>query len=53
LPEVQKWADGQRELSRVLGPASGPALDAKTLERLRSLGYVGGGWDSKTGQRPK
>jgi arylsulfatase A-like enzyme len=42
LPEVQEWIEGQQQVSKMLGPGGESTLDAQTIERLRSLGYIGG-----------
>jgi arylsulfatase A-like enzyme len=41
--EVREWIAAQEELRALLGTGGQSELDAATLERLRSLGYVGGG----------
>ena len=43
LPKLQQWWEGQQEVRALLGPSERRKLDPATLERLRSLGYVGGG----------
>jgi arylsulfatase A-like enzyme len=42
MPEVRKWIEGQQQVSKLLGPGGESTLDAQTIERLRSLGYIGG-----------
>ncbi len=40
--EVMAWIAAQVEVRKLLGPRGASTLDPKTIERLRSLGYVGG-----------
>ncbi|MCC6538399.1 MAG: sulfatase [Bryobacterales bacterium] len=40
--EVRQWVDAQRQIRSHLGAAGKRPLDKQTLERLRSLGYLGG-----------
>lgn len=42
MPEIHQWIDGQQQVSKLLGPGGESTLDAQTIERLRSLGYIGG-----------
>ena len=42
MPEIQQWIEGQKQVSQLLGPGGQSTMDAKTIERLRSLGYIGG-----------
>jgi arylsulfatase A-like enzyme len=42
MPEIRQWIDGQQQVSKMLGPGGKSTLDAQTIERLRSLGYIGG-----------
>jgi arylsulfatase A-like enzyme len=42
VPEVRQWIDGQQQVSKLIGPGGESAMDAQTIERLRSLGYIGG-----------
>jgi arylsulfatase A-like enzyme len=42
MPEIRQWIDGQQQVSKLLGPGGESTLDAQTIERLRSLGYIGG-----------
>ncbi len=42
LPEIQQWIDGQKQVSQLLGPGGQSTIDAASIERLRSLGYIGG-----------
>ena len=40
--EMIQWIDAQAEVRKQLGPGGKSTLDRDTLERLRSLGYLGG-----------
>jgi len=40
--EVLAWIDAQKQVLKLLGPRGSSTLDPKTIERLRSLGYIGG-----------
>jgi choline-sulfatase len=40
--QVAEWVDVQKQIRKQLGPGGTSKIDARTLERLRSLGYVGG-----------
>jgi choline-sulfatase len=40
---VVNWIDVQKQVRKQLGPGGTSKIDQQTLERLRSLGYVGGG----------
>jgi arylsulfatase A-like enzyme len=42
MPQVQQWIEGQKQVSQLLGPGGQSTMDAQTIERLRSLGYIGG-----------
>lgn len=42
MSEVSKWMDAQKQIKTVLGQGAKATMDAKTLEQLRSLGYLGG-----------
>jgi arylsulfatase A-like enzyme len=42
MTEVGKWMEAERVIRRSLAQGEKAAIDAKTLERLRSLGYLGG-----------
>ncbi len=44
---VNDWIGGQEEVRAALGSLGTSTLDAATLERLRSLGYIGGGEETK------
>jgi arylsulfatase A-like enzyme len=39
---MNKWIDAQKQIRSVLGQGGKSTLDQKTLEQLRSLGYIGG-----------
>jgi arylsulfatase A-like enzyme len=39
---VREWIDGQAEVRKLLGPRSERPIDPQMVERLRSLGYIGG-----------
>lgn len=41
--QVADWIDVQKQVRKQLGPGGTSKMDPQTLERLRSLGYVGGG----------
>ena len=40
--QLTEWVDVQKQVRKQLGPGGTSQLDTQTLERLRSLGYVGG-----------
>jgi hypothetical protein len=40
--EIGKWLDAQKQIKSFLGRGAQATMDAKTLEQLRSLGYLGG-----------
>ena len=42
MSEISKWMDAQKQIKSVLGQGAKATMDAKTLEQLRSLGYLGG-----------
>ena len=42
LVEIQQWIEAQKQIRRHLGAAGQSTMDPQTLERLRSLGYIGG-----------
>jgi arylsulfatase A-like enzyme len=42
LDEIGKWINAQKQLRAVLGRGGKSTLDERTLEQLRSLGYLGG-----------
>jgi hypothetical protein len=41
--EILKWIGQEKVLKARIGPGGSKPLDQNTLERLRSLGYLGGG----------
>lgn len=41
LQHLKEWTVGQRQVAELLGRGSPSSMDAATLERLRSLGYIG------------
>ena len=42
IATLVKWIDAQNKIRNVIGHTGTTSLDQKTLERLRSLGYLGG-----------
>jgi arylsulfatase A-like enzyme len=40
--ELDRWMAAQTELAKALGPGGKSALDPQAIERLRTLGYIGG-----------
>jgi arylsulfatase A-like enzyme len=42
LAEVQQWIEAQKQIRPHLGSSGKVSMDPKALERLRSLGYIGG-----------
>lgn len=42
MSELVQWLDAQKKLQGVLGHGAKSTLDARTIEQLRSLGYLGG-----------
>jgi arylsulfatase A-like enzyme len=42
LAQIGKWMDAQKQIRMFLGQGAKVTLDPKTLEQLRSLGYIGG-----------
>jgi arylsulfatase A-like enzyme len=42
MAEVNQWIDAQKQVKIMLGPRGTTTLDPQTIERLRSLGYLGG-----------
>ncbi len=40
--EILRWIDAQQQVRKQLGPSGRTKIDTQTLERLRSLGYLGG-----------
>ncbi len=45
--EILKWIGQENAVKARIGPGGSKPLDRNTLERLRSLGYLGGGTDKK------
>ena len=39
---MNKWIDAQKQIRSALGQGGKSTLDQRTLEQLRSLGYIGG-----------
>ncbi|MFN7919032.1 MAG: sulfatase [Bryobacteraceae bacterium] len=42
MAEVRQWLDAQAKIRQYLGSTGQTTMDSQTLERLRSLGYIGG-----------
>jgi len=42
MADLSQWIEAQKQVRKLLGPGGKATLDAQTLERLRSLGYLGG-----------
>ncbi|HZT29140.1 MAG TPA: sulfatase-like hydrolase/transferase [Bryobacteraceae bacterium] len=42
MSEIQKWLDAQKQIKTLLGSGAKATIDPQTLEKLRSLGYIGG-----------
>lgn len=42
MTEIGKWLQAEKQIRSFLGSGSKATMDAKTLEQLRSLGYIGG-----------
>ena len=42
LAEIQQWIEAQKQIRLHLGGAGQSTLDPQALDRLRSLGYIGG-----------
>lgn len=42
MAEIAKWMDAQKQIKKLLGPGGKTTLDPKTIEQLKSLGYIGG-----------
>ena len=40
--EIGKWLDAQKQIRSFLGHGVKAAMDAETVKKLRSLGYLGG-----------
>ncbi len=42
MTEVTRWLDAEKQIKNYLGHGAKATLDPKTLDQLRSLGYLGG-----------
>jgi len=42
MTEIGKWLDAEKQIKSLLGRGAKATMDQKTLEQLRSLGYIGG-----------
>jgi len=42
MAEIGRWMDAQKQIKSFLGSGAKATMDQKTLEQLRSLGYIGG-----------
>jgi len=42
MTEIGKWLDAQKQIRNLLGKGAQATLDPKTIEQLKSLGYLGG-----------
>jgi arylsulfatase A-like enzyme len=42
MREIGKWLDAEKQIKSLLGRGAKATLDQQTLEKLRSLGYLGG-----------
>ncbi len=42
VTEIGKWLDAEKQIKNFLGRGTQATMDPKTLEQLRSLGYLGG-----------
>ncbi len=42
MTELGRWMDAQKQIRIVIGRGTPSTLDERTLEQLRSLGYIGG-----------
>jgi hypothetical protein len=42
MAEIRQWLDAQNEVRKLLGAGGKSKLDPQAIERLRSLGYIGG-----------
>ncbi len=42
MAEIRQWIDAQNEVRKLLGAGGKSKLDPQAIERLRSLGYIGG-----------
>ncbi len=53
LDRTIEWIRQQRRLHQILGEGEKGKLDTATLERLRTLGYIGGGAAATSKTKPK
>jgi len=42
MTEIRRWLDAERQIKSSVGHGSNATMDSKTLEQLKSLGYLGG-----------
>ena len=42
MTEIGKWLDAEKQIKSFLGRGAKATMDQKTLDQLRSLGYIGG-----------
>ena len=42
MADVTQWIEGQKQVRKLLGAGGKATLDPRAIERLRSLGYLGG-----------
>jgi hypothetical protein len=42
MTEIGKWLNAEKQIKNFLGQGVKATMDPKTLEQLRSLGYLGG-----------
>ena len=42
MTEIGKWLDAQKQIRSLLGRGAKASIDQQTVEKLRSLGYLGG-----------
>jgi arylsulfatase A-like enzyme len=42
MTEIAKWMEAEKQVKSFLGRGAKATMDPKTLEKLRSLGYIGG-----------
>jgi hypothetical protein len=42
IATLVQWVDAQNKIRNIIGHTGTTPLDQRTLERLRSLGYLGG-----------
>ncbi len=43
MSRIEQWLEAQKQVHQALGGGAKALLDRQTMERLRSLGYLGGG----------